>query len=1119
MTPVRLGVKLMSGRTTFPDRNDRAGHGRMLPVLAVLLVLLASPMALAANGGGSLTETISGYVFDETGMPAEGVLVNVEHTSVGAPTDSNGHYLMRGVDLDGHGTLMFTADGYLTARVEYDLPDGGRMSRSVYLVEVEEAAGEVVGTVTAFDGSPVEDALVTMMVNELPSTAVRTDPDGNFRFRDLSPEEVDRSLTVEAEGYMTRDVPARVEAGAETHLEIVLLPEVPMELVRGSVTDGRGLPLPGATIALEGSRDEWTTDIDGTFSALVDGRKGARDVTVSLKGYEDNTYPVVIPEPGVATVHLTLDIAGNGGPETLWVEVVNTQTGEPLEGASVTMEGQVGTWTTDSIGRSILTRDDIEGRQTIVVSKDRFTSAAEIFELEDGGSGSVRMSITRTSNAVSLEGVVTDASTHEQVVDAVVTVNAEGIIWLIHTDANGRFLIHNLPPGVSTIVVVSAPGYSPLEIETTLEEFVLNHLVLEMDSDRPEYTSVRGVVDDDAGPVPGALVTFWKDGLDAVTRTDEDGGFSITEIPVPGGPVYYMVEDQYHVPYSGQLEMPVEDDVLYLEIFLEHEIVLKTVVIGDVTDLDGYPIEHARILLFAGGSTWETRSIEGVFEFYLDEDTDMAGELSVTGDGYGWNNQTTTIRTKFVNRVDVRLSLGPGLSNVVGTISTDPGRPLDGVEVRLSFLSTYNEVTISEADGSYAFRLVPSREDPYTLAVVAEGYDGVTVEAMALNGKSSRYDLTLHEDVTSVETIHGTVANSYGEPMASTVISIGTTHTVLSEANGSFVLVAEDLEGWQTISASSPGFETVHRSIEIDPGETMGVEFVLSVSDGWSVSVRGMVVKAHDGKAIEGATVRLGWYGSDNWTFETATNAQGGFNFDLVPRAWGRVTVTVSVKGYWGDAHDEILRDTEPTWFEFYLQRDEVIEPEAPMVTEQQAKQVGIGVGVTIAVIAAIFATEVGKVAILGLLLVPLYTKIKREKVMDHFIRGRIYEFICSNPGVNYSSIKEQFKLTNGTVTYHLSMLERQEFIRAKQDGIYKRYFSNNGGPAVSDVQPMSLQLSIAKAIREEPGMTQKEIAMRLGSSKQLVSYHIRNMKKDGLLDTHRDGRSVRIYPNPQTPD
>jgi len=527
----------MSGNTTIPDRTERAGHGRMLPVLAVLLVL-ASPMALGANGGGSLTETISGFVFDETGMPAEGVLVIVENTSVGMPTGSEGHYLMRGVDLDGPGTLIFTADGYKTARIEYDLQDGGRMSRSVYLVEEEEATGEVVGTVTAFDGSPVEGALVTLTIDELPSTAVRTDPDGAFRFRNLSPGEVDHTIIVEAKDYMTVENPVIVGSGTQTHLDVVLLPEDPKELVRGSVTDGLGHPLPGATVVLEGSLDEWTTDIDGNFSALVDGRWGVRGVTVTLSGYKVYTYSVIIPDPGVATVHLTLDIAGDGSPETLWVEVVNTQTGEPLEGASVTLEGIAGAWTTGEIGQAILVLDDIEGRQTIVVSKDRFTSAVEIIELEEGGSGSVRMHITRTSNAVSLEGVVTDASTGEPVVNAVVTVNAEGIVWLIHTDANGRFLIHNLPPGVSTIVVVSAQGYFQLEMETTLEEFTLNHLGLEMDSDRLAYTSVHGIVNDDGGPVPGALVTFWKDGFDTVTRTDEGGGFSIIDIPIPGGPVH-----------------------------------------------------------------------------------------------------------------------------------------------------------------------------------------------------------------------------------------------------------------------------------------------------------------------------------------------------------------------------------------------------------------------------------------------------------------------------------------------------------------------------------------------------------------------------------------------------
>ena len=206
-------------------------------------------------------------------------------------------------------------------------------------------------------------------------------------------------------------------------------------------------------------------------------------------------------------------------------------------------------------------------------------------------------------------------------------------------------------------------------------------------------------------------------------------------------------------------------------------------------------------------------------------------------------------------------------------------------------------------------------------------------------------------------------------------------------------------------------------------------------------------------------------------------------------------------------------------WHDFYLKELEPVKAPEPLITREEARDVGVGVGVAVAAIALVMLTEVGKVALLGLLLVPLYTKIKREKVMDHFIRGRIYEYICRNPGVNYSAIKSQFDLTNGTVTYHLSMLERQEFIRAKLDGIYKRYFPNNGGPSASSVEPMSLQLSIARVVRERPGMTQKEIAKRLGSSKQLVSYHIRNMRESGELDAKRDGRSVRIFPNPRTPE
>ncbi len=49
------------------------------------------------------------------------------------------------------------------------------------------------------------------------------------------------------------------------------------------------------------------------------------------------------------------------------------------------------------------------------------------------------------------------------------------------------------------------------------------------------------------------------------------------------------------------------------------------------------------------------------------------------------------------------------------------------------------------------------------------------------------------------------------------------------------------------------------------------------------------------------------------------------------------------------------------------------------------------------------FLTEAGRYRFLGLL-VPLYTKLKKEEILDDFTRGKIYGYIVANPGDNYNS-------------------------------------------------------------------------------------------------------------------
>lgn len=164
-------------------------------------------------------------------------------------------------------------------------------------------------------------------------------------------------------------------------------------------------------------------------------------------------------------------------------------------------------------------------------------------------------------------------------------------------------------------------------------------------------------------------------------------------------------------------------------------------------------------------------------------------------------------------------------------------------------------------------------------------------------------------------------------------------------------------------------------------------------------------------------------------------------------------------------------------------------------------------------ILGALGATEAGKFSLLGLL-VPLYTKLKRDEVLDHFTRGKIYGYILANPGDHYNSIQKAVDVPNGTFAYHLHVLEKEGYIRSVRDGMNRLFF-----PAGMKIPPREGNLRagqrlIVEKILEEPGISQKEIAASLGVSPSTVSYHIRDLLEMGVVETERRGMSLRCYIN-----
>ena len=163
--------------------------------------------------------------------------------------------------------------------------------------------------------------------------------------------------------------------------------------------------------------------------------------------------------------------------------------------------------------------------------------------------------------------------------------------------------------------------------------------------------------------------------------------------------------------------------------------------------------------------------------------------------------------------------------------------------------------------------------------------------------------------------------------------------------------------------------------------------------------------------------------------------------------------------------------------------------------------------------------TENGKYRLLVLfsLLLPMYTRIQKEDVLDQFVRGQIYGFIRTNPGAHYNQILRQIGVKNGTLSYHLGVLEKTELIKSRREGLKYRAFYPSGMifPKEERFRLTDLQIKIIASITNHPGMTQKEIARLLSQKPQTVNYNIKVLDQAGLIDVEKKGRKTICYPAP----
>lgn len=184
---------------------------------------------------------------------------------------------------------------------------------------------------------------------------------------------------------------------------------------------------------------------------------------------------------------------------------------------------------------------------------------------------------------------------------------------------------------------------------------------------------------------------------------------------------------------------------------------------------------------------------------------------------------------------------------------------------------------------------------------------------------------------------------------------------------------------------------------------------------------------------------------------------------------------------------------------------------EEPLVTPAVA-QASVAIVLTASILGLLGGTETGKYAFLTLVFIPLYTKIKKNRVLDHYLRGKIHGYIIANPGEHYNAIKDQLEVTNGALSYHLRVLEREGYIRSRMDGIFKRFYPADMKLPTTQRNISSFQEVILTIVKNNQGLSQKDIAKRIGASSQVINYHVKILEDSGLIRVDRSRRRSRVY-------
>ena len=133
-------------------------------------------------------------------------------------------------------------------------------------------------------------------------------------------------------------------------------------------------------------------------------------------------------------------------------------------------------------------------------------------------------------------------------------------------------------------------------------------------------------------------------------------------------------------------------------------------------------------------------------------------------------------------------------------------------------------------------------------------------------------------------------------------------------------------------------------------------------------------------------------------------------------------------------------------------------------------------------------------------------TELKRKKERPNLeIRKRIYEYILIYPGLHKRELSRRLKIPKTTLSYHLSYLEKHNFIILKSEGRYKRYYVakifGNAEKKFINVIRQETPRNILLYIRWAVSASQIELSKELELSPKTIEKHLKKLVENAVIE------------------